>query len=60
MCAEYGILFNPESEKILNKYQRKLMYMSPADLSLIKSSILCEGSGLNYGDINIGRGYRPS
>lgn len=60
MCSEYGILFNPESEKILNSYRRKLMYMSPPDLSTIKTSILTQFPGLNYGDINIGRGWRPS
>ena len=60
MCSEYGVLFNPQSALILRKYERKLMYMSPPDLSLTKTSILAEGTGLNYGDINIGRGYRPS
>ena len=60
MCSEYGILFNPESEKILTSYKRKLMYMSPPDLSSIKTSILTEQNGLNYGDINLGKGWRPS
>ena len=59
MCSEYGVQFNPESEKILMSYQRKLMYMSPPDLSMSKSSILTQTPGLNYGDINIGRGFRP-
>lgn len=60
MCSEYGVLFNPESEKILNRMKRKLMYMSPPDLSGIKSSILAEGTAINYGDVNLGRGFRPS
>lgn len=61
MCAEYGILFNPEAEKILQSYTRKLMYMSPPDLSMKKSSILMSGSpGFNYGDVNVGHGWRPS
>ena len=60
MSSEYGILFNPESEKILMSYQRKLMWESPPDLSSIKTSILTEQNGLNYGDINIGKGWRPS
>jgi len=59
-CSEYGVIFNPESEKILRSMERMLMFESPPDLSMIKTSILCDGSGLNYGDINIGRGYRPS
>lgn len=59
-CSEYGILFNPQSAAILRKYERKLMYMSPPDLRLTKSSILAEGTLLNFGDINQGRGFRPS
>lgn len=60
MCSEYGVNFNPESAKILQQYQHKLMYMSPPDLSMIKLSVLTDGSGINYGDVNIGRGWRPS
>ena len=62
MCSEYGIMFNPESKKILTKYQRKLMYESPPDLSMIKTTVLAADSqvGFNYGDCNIGHGWRPS
>lgn len=60
MCSEYGIQFNPESAAILKKYERKLMFMSPPDLSMIKVSTLMEGTGLNYGDVNIGKGWRPN
>lgn len=60
MCSEYGIVFNPESAAILKKYERKLMYIEPPDLSMIKTSILTEGSGINWGDVNIGKGWRPN
>jgi hypothetical protein len=60
MCSEYGILFNPESAGILKKMERKLMYVSPPDLSNVKTSILVEGQGYNWGDVNIGKGWRPS
>lgn len=60
ICSEYGVLFNPESERILKKMQRKLMYISPPDLHLIKTSILTQCTGLNYGDVNLGKGWRPS
>lgn len=60
MCSEYGIQFNPESAKKLMSYQRKLMYLSPPDLGMKKLSILQESSGLNYGDVNIGLGFRPT
>ena len=62
MCSEYGVMFNPESEKIFRSYERKLMYMEPPDLSLKKCSILTSTglSGFNYGDANLGHGWRPS
>jgi hypothetical protein len=59
MCSEYGVLFNPESQKILMSMKRKLMYISPPDLSMYKTSILTEGTGINWADVNIGRGWRP-
>jgi hypothetical protein len=58
MCSEYGVSFNPESQNILMSYKRKLMYMSPPDLSMRKSTILSELPGFNYGDVNLGRGWR--
>lgn len=60
MCNEYNLEFNPDNKKTLSKYERKLMYVSPPDLSMKKTSILTESTGINYGDINIGRGYRPT
>ncbi len=59
MCSEYGILFNPESMKILNAIRRQLMDVSPPDLSIRKSSILTTSSGINFGDVNLGMGWRP-
>ena len=60
MCSEYGIMFNPESKQILRGIQQQLLDISPPDLSMIKSSILTSGSGYNWGDVNIGKGWRPS
>ncbi len=60
ICSEYGVQFNPESEQILKSYERKLMYMEPPDLIMNKTSILTQGVGYNWGDVNIGRGWRPS
>jgi hypothetical protein len=60
MCSEYGVLFNPESAKILQSIERTLMYVTPPDLSRRSVSILTKGSGINWGDVNIGRGWRPS
>lgn len=61
MCSEYGVLFNPESEKIYQSYVRKLMYMDPPDLSMKKLSILGadQAPGYSWGDVNLGKGWRP-
>ncbi len=62
MCSEYGVQFNPQSQRILDSYKRKLMYEGPPDLSMKKSSILGadQQPGYNFGDVNLGRGWRPS
>jgi len=59
MCSEYGINFNPESAKLLQKLQRELMYVSAPDLRRTGISILSEVTGINWGDVSIGRGWRP-
>lgn len=59
MCSEYGVGFNPQSEAIYQSYVRKMMYLSPPDLSIKKSSILnSDRAGtLNWGFVNLGRGW---
>lgn len=61
MCSEYGIMFNPESEKIYQSMARKLMYMDPPDLSMKKLSILQsdQNPGYSWADVNLGKGWRP-
>lgn len=59
MCSEYGIMFNPQSDKILRSLERTLMYVSPPDLHRTGTSILSEVVGVNWGDVNIGMGWRP-
>jgi hypothetical protein len=61
ICSDYGIIFNPQSAEILKKLERELMYISPPDLSMQKTTILASDSmsGFNWGDVNIGRGWRP-
>lgn len=60
MCSEYGISFNPDSQKILDSYRRKLMYLSPPDLSMQKASILTQGAPLSWAQVNLGQGWTPS
>ena len=59
MCEEYNINFSPQNMQRLISYRRMLMWESPPDLSMIKTSILTKAQGLNWGDVNIGKGWRP-
>jgi hypothetical protein len=62
MCSEFGIMMNPQADAIYQSYRRKLMYIEPPDMSIVKQSILNnnEQIGYNYADVNLGRGWRPS
>lgn len=62
MCSEYGIILNPQTAAILKQIERQLMDVSPPDLSIIKTTVLAadQNGGYNYGDINLGKGWRPS
>lgn len=59
MCAEYNITFQPQSQKKLDEIEAQLKDISPIDLHIKKLSTLTNESGINYGDVNIGRGWRP-
>jgi hypothetical protein len=62
MASEYGVSFNPESEKILQSYARKLMYIGPPDLRMKKGTMLAsqEQGALTWAQVNLGRGFTPS
>lgn len=61
MASEYGVLFNPESAKILESYRRKLMYMSPPDLTVNKTSVLAHGSNpVTLSSIGLYQGWVPN
>lgn len=59
LCANQAITLPPQTKEILDEYNSKLRDLSPIDLSMEKISTLQRGSSINYGDINIGRGWRP-
>lgn len=60
MCSEYGTQFNPQSLAILKQIEYQLIDVSPPDLAMQKISTLTEGSGINFADVNLGRGWRPN
>lgn len=60
MCQYNSIQMPMDKEKQLMEYENLLVDQSPMDLSTTKMSSLQTISGINWGDINQGRGWRPS
>lgn len=59
MCNEYGVIFPIGAASKMRQIVSKLQMVAPPDLSMQKMSSLQKQTGLNYGDVNIGRGWRP-
>lgn len=60
LCQEFNFTVPGPLDKQLSVYQAKISKQSaPLDLQMTKLSTLGNKIGLNYADINIGRGWRP-
>lgn len=59
ICADRNIEFQPQSAQKLKELEYTLIDISPKDMSVVKVSTLQQKVGLNYGDINIGKGWGP-
>lgn len=59
ICSEYGIPMQPEALRELNELEESVTDISPPDLTLGKVSTLQGDTGMTWGDINLGRGWRP-
>jgi hypothetical protein len=59
MCNEYSIAFAPEKLQMLKMYEKKLLDVSPPDLTLKKISMLGSQNTLNWAMINVSGGYLP-
>lgn len=59
ICSEYGIPMQPQAMDELTELEEAITDVSPPDLTLTKVSSLQGDTGINWGDINIGRGWRP-
>lgn len=58
MCNAESIPF--KSRDVLKQLEAQVLNISPPDLTLQKQSTLTRGSQVNYGDANLGKGWRPS
>ncbi len=59
ICAEYGATFPDASKAQLAEYQKKLMMVSPADLSIQKRSFFGSSPAWDWQMINLYKGYVP-
>lgn len=59
ICSEFGIPLQPQAARELEELEEAVTDVSPPDLTLSKWSDLGGETGINWGDINIGRGWRP-
>jgi len=60
IADEYQISLTPSQERKLRHMERMIRDVSPPDLSLDIMQVLGNGPfSLNYGDVNIGKGFRP-
>jgi len=61
LCSEFNIEVPMGASKQLKQYNLWIASRSaPMDLMMQKSSTLQSGSGLNWGQINLGRGWTPA
>jgi len=59
ICDEYKIERVPGLQRRLMELREKMAYVSPPDLRMNKITPYQGQNGLNWGDVNIGKGYRP-
>ena len=59
ICSEYGATFPDESKAKLREYEKKIMDVSPSDLSLQKRTYFGRNFGLDWKAVNLFRGYTP-
>jgi hypothetical protein len=60
ICEDNHITLPPQATAKLESLEEKLTYVSPKDLRIQKKSTLMGQASLNWADINIGHGWRPS
>lgn len=57
MAESYNVMLQPQVSTRLRILEKEIIDISPLDLSMIKSSTLQRGSGINYAQVNLGVGW---
>lgn len=60
ICSDYNITLQPQSQRKLDEYEQLIIDTSPIDFTNRITSTLNKGGGYNWGDVNLGAGWRPS
>lgn len=59
ICEDYQITFPPQALSKLKSLEEKLTFVSPIDLTVQKESSFQGNHYVNYGMVNLGRGWVP-
>lgn len=59
ICSEFGIPLQPQAAEELLELEDSMHDVMPPDMTITKYSNLQGTTGINWGDINIGKGWRP-
>jgi len=59
ICSDWGTTFPDASKKILAQYEKKILDVSPPDLSIQKQGYWGGGNTWDWQSINLSRGYFP-
>lgn len=60
LCSEYAVNMPPLAAKKLEELRKKIMDVSPPDLSMKKQSYFTGGFGIDWQTVNLYKGYLPS
>lgn len=57
MCQYYDVQFGADKERMMQKMEKKLAWVSPPDLSMQKANFISGQIGLTWAQVNIGKGW---
>lgn len=59
ICSEWGVTFPDGSMNMLKQMEKKLLEVSPADLTIMKASYFNNRPGLDWQAVNLSKGWFP-
>lgn len=59
ICNDYNISVTPQTANKLAEYEQVITDISSFDFTIQKQSTLQQSTSINYGDVNLGKGWRP-